>query len=514
MRAGDASTVDVVVVGGGGAGLAAAIEARRVGRDVLLLEKNAELGGSTRWSIGSVTSSATPHQIAKGIKDGPDGHYDDMPGFAGPLQARENDGLRRILCDEMPETFRWLLAHGIRFHGPMPEPPHRQPRMHNVLPNSRAYIYHLERAARRAGVHIETGARVTRLVRENGRIAGVEYTKGTRTARVDARGGVLLAAGDFTNSPELKRRFMGEREAKVEAVNPTATGDGQMLGLEAGGRILNGDLALGPEIRFIPPAMPSLVRRLPPWTWLAELMAWSLTHMPDVILRPFVMSFLTTALAPSPALFQQGAILINGRGRRFTDERDRPAYDIPGEAGGVAYILIDGRIGEIFSAWPHFISTAPGIAYAYLPDYRRNRPDVFKQADTLAGLADAIGADRSTLEGTVSEYNASLSNAATRAGSNEPHLAPLAKPPYVALGPVRSVFVHNEGGLAVDTQHRVLDADNRPIPGLYAAGSTGQGGLLLKGHGHHLAWAFVSGRRAGRIAALATASPPTVKVAA
>jgi fumarate reductase flavoprotein subunit len=66
---------------------------------------------------------------------------------------------------------------------------------------------------------------------------------------------------------------------------------------------------------------------------------------------------------------------------------------------------------------------------------------------------------------------------------------------------VRSVFVHNEGGLAVDLEHRVLGPGDQPIPGLYAAGATGQGGLLLKGHGHHLAWAFTSGRRAGRIAA-------------
>ena len=76
--------------------------------------------------------------------------------------------------------------------------------------------------------------------------------------------------------------------------------------------------------------------------------------------------------------------------------------------------------------------------------------------------------------------------------------------PYVALGPVRAVYVHNEGGLAVDEQHRVLGADDAPIAGLYAAGSTGQGGLLLKGHGHHLAWAFASGRRAGRLAAFAS----------
>jgi succinate dehydrogenase/fumarate reductase flavoprotein subunit len=511
MGAGGVEVFDVVVVGGGGAGLAAAIEARRLGRDVLLLEKNEELGGSTRWSIGSVTATATPHQIAKGIKDGPDGHYADMPGFAGALQARENDALRRILCDEMPETFRWLLDHGIRFFGPMPEPPHQQPRMHNVLPNSRAYIYHLERAARRAGVRIETGARVRELARDEERVTGVVYEKDGRR-RADARGGVILAAGDFTNSPDLKRRFMGEREAKVEAVNPTATGDGQLLGLEVGGRILNGDLALGPEIRFIPPTMPSLVRRMPPWTWLAEFMAWSLDHLPDVILRPFVMSFLTTALAPSPSLFQNGAILIDRDGRRFTDERDSPAYDIPAQPDGIAYILLDGRIAKQFSAWPNFISTAPGIAYAYLADYRRNRPDVFKQGTTLAEVADGIGAGRAALEATVAAYNAEVS-AGGRDGSNVPPRPPLVEPPYIALGPVRAVFVHNEGGLAVDTQHRVLDSQDRPVPGLYAAGSTGQGGLLLKGHGHHLAWAFVSGRRAGRIAALTTASPPTVKVA-
>lgn len=500
-------TFDVVVVGGGGAGLAAAIEARRLGRDVVLIEKNSQLGGSTGWSIGSVTATATPHQIAKGIKDGPDGHFEDMPGFAGPLHARENNALRRILCDEMPETFRWLMSHGIRFFGPMPEPPHRQPRMHNVLPNSKAYVFHLERAARRAGVRIATGQRIERLVREGGRVIGV--AAGEREWR--ARGGVILAAGDFTNSPELKRRFMGEREAKVEAVNPTATGDGQLLGLDAGGRVLNGDLALGPEIRFIPPSMPSLVRSLPPWTWLANVTAWSMRHLPDVILRPFIMSFLTTALAPSATLFQSGAILINRDGRRFADELDQPAYAIPEQPDGQAYILIDGRIARQFETWPNYISTAPGIAYAYLADYRRNRPDVH-HAGSLAEVADRIGAGRATLELTVAAYNADLSKPDAGRGTNAPPRPPLAEPPYVALGPVRAVFVHNEGGLAVDERHRVIDQEDRPVPGLYAAGATGQGGLLLKGHGHHLAWAFVSGRRAGRFAALATASLPTVEV--
>ena len=74
---------DVVVVGGGGSGLAAAIEAQTQGARVLLLEKNDQLGGSTAWSIGSVTSTGTPHQRRIGIVDNPLDHWADMPGFAG-----------------------------------------------------------------------------------------------------------------------------------------------------------------------------------------------------------------------------------------------------------------------------------------------------------------------------------------------------------------------------------------------------------------------------------------------
>jgi succinate dehydrogenase/fumarate reductase flavoprotein subunit len=471
---------DVVVVGAGGAGLAAAIEARASGASVLLLEKNDRPGGSTAWSIGSVTATQTPHQRRRGIADTPEDHWADMPGFAGDLAGRDNDALRRVLCDGAPAALQWLLDSGVRFMGPMPEPPHRQPRMHNVLPNSRSFIYHLERRALDAGVDLRCGVQVSQLLVEQGRVIGVETRSGGESRRFLARGGVVLAAGDFTNSPEHKARFMGPLEALVEGVNPTATGDGQRMGEAVGARVVNGDLALGPEVRFIAPAKENWVRRLPPWRILGASMAWALDHLPAALLRPFMMKFLTTALAPSPALFDAGALLVNQRGERFVDERERPAWQVPQQPGGQAWIVLDQQLAAKFSAWPHFVSTAPGIAYAYVPDYLKNRKDVSVRAATLGALAQRLGMDAEALARSAAGLGAG---------------------PYIALGPVRSVFVHSEGGLMVDLQHRVVDSQDRPIPGLYAAGSTGQGGLLLKGHGHHLAWAFVSGRRAGHFAA-------------
>jgi fumarate reductase flavoprotein subunit len=233
------------------------------------------------------------------------------------------------------------------------------------------------------------------------------------------------------------------------------------------------------------PERENLVRRLPPWRALAGFMQWSMDHMPSALLRPFLMKFLTTALAPSSALFADGALLVNARGERFGEETEQPAYRLSDQPGGVGYILIDRRISERYAQWPHFISTAPGVAYAYLADYKRNRPDVYHEADSIEALALRLNMDPQALKDSA---GAEGKQAMTQG-------------PFVALGPVRAVFVHSEGGLKVDLDHRVLGGAGKAIEGLWAAGSTGQGGLLLKGHGHHLAWAFASGRRAGRHAA-------------
>ncbi|HSV44679.1 MAG TPA: FAD-binding protein, partial [Ramlibacter sp.] len=70
-----------------------------------------------------------------------------------------------------------------------------------------------------------------------------------------------------------------------------------------------------------------------------------------------------------------------------------------------------------------------------------------------------------------------------------------------ALGPIRYLINFTDGGVAVSDDLQVLGQGGQPVPGLYAAGLSGMGGVLLEGHGHHLGWAFTSGRLAGRRAA-------------
>ena len=498
---GDTEIFDVVVIGGGGAGLAAATEAARLGRSVVLLEKNPEPGGSTSWSVGSVTATRTPHQKRAGISDSPDEHFEDLGLHAGPLAPRDNLQLRRILVDNTTEMFDWLMSLGVVFVGPMPEPPHRHPRMHNVVPNSRSFAYHLARHCRRLHVDIRLNTTTERLVQENGRVVGVEAREsGGGLLQFRARGGVVLASGDYSGAPDLKARFASRDAAEVDPVNATSTGDGHRMALALDATVVNGDIMRGPMLRFIPPARASLVQKLPPIRPIARLIAWSMSALPQWILRPFLMSFLTTVLRPEPKLFAEGAILVNSLGERFTDELGEAAYDVAKQPGRIAYVLFDGVIAAKFTGWPHYISTAPGVAYAYLDDYRRNRRDIYHRADSLEALARSLGVPADQLAKSVAAYNA---------GGRGSRPA-LAQGPYYALGPVKSYVVFTDGGLKVNERLEVVRSDGSVIPGLFAAGSAGQGGVILEGHGHHLGWAFISGRIAGRNAALAV--PPRKSV--
>jgi fumarate reductase flavoprotein subunit len=255
---------------------------------------------------------------------------------------------------------------------------------------------------------------------------------------------VILASGDFTSDPELKGRFMGPREAEIDGVNITATGDGQKLAVAVGARVVNGDLALGPELRFVAPQKRNPLLDLPPWPALANFMAWSLEHMPAAVLRPFVMSFVTTALAPSPSLFAQGAILVNRNGERFTDETAAPAFDMPAQPGKVGLIpLTPGWRG---SSRPGRTSSRPPQASPKLVDTRRNRRDIHAHLrSTSLALASQCR--------PASRRDGRRHNATSRCGFAMA---------YVSLGPVQAVLSMPR---AVRRRSRscVLGADDLPI---------------------------------------------------
>jgi len=116
---------------------------------------------------------------------------------------------------------------------------------------------------------------------------------------------------------------------------------------------------------------------------LAKVISTAMQTMPDKILRPLLISYATTYLAPSHNLFRQGAVLVNLRGERFCDELDRPQDNMGRQPGQQAFILFDQDIAAKFEAWPNFISTAPGVGYAYLADYRRSRRDFLLRGTDL-----------------------------------------------------------------------------------------------------------------------------------
>jgi fumarate reductase flavoprotein subunit len=221
------------------------------------------------------------------------------------------------------------------------------------------------------------------------------------------------------------------------------------------------------------------------------------------LLRPFLMKFLVTVMEPSDALFKAGAIMVAPDGELISDwNQDRKAL-LSARTEHSAYVLFDASIANAFVEWPNYISTAPGVAYAYLADYSSNRPDLFHTDTSIAGLAAKAGMDPARLTAAVEAVNKRRSDAPPADGSP----AHLHAGPWVLLGPARLFVTFTDGGLAVDESLRVINREGLVIPGLYAAGSTGQGGLVLEGHGHHLGWAFTSGRLAGRNAAFESLTP-------
>lgn len=478
-------TFDTIIIGGGGSGLAAAVSAAEQGCKVLLLEKQMQLGGTTGIAVGSLTANCTSMQQTNGVADTLDAHVEDAAKFAPvDIEVRNNDALRRWFLSHTAETLDWLCSMGLVFHGPNPEPPNRVPRMHNVMPNAKAYIARLQSRLLRLGGEIRCEVNVKRLLRDGNRVIGVEAVISDREETLRATCGVVLACGDYANSHALIAEHKGDRFAEIDGINSFAAGDGHRLAQEVGAQLVNMDITYGPEIRFVAPQGKMFFSQLLPASGpFAWFMGRLLPFTPRFIVNAFIRRLLVTWQHPENALFNDGAILINVQGKRFCDETKWPEREISiaNQKDKLAYILLDGRLIERYSAWPHYISTAPKIAYAYVPDYIKLRPDI-----TFAGtLSQIANRTRMPLE------KLSITIAGTDLRSER----------WLLLGPCRAYFTTTEGGAAIDQSLRVLDEKGEPIPGLFAVGQNGLGGQILWGHGLHIAWALTSGRLVGNFLA-------------
>ncbi|HVW17351.1 MAG TPA: FAD-dependent oxidoreductase [Solirubrobacteraceae bacterium] len=480
---------DVIVVGGGGSGLSAAVAAAQQGLRVVVLEKNPHVGGSTALSVGSFAAAGTSLQRRQGIEDSAERFMADARLMNGEdLERRDNVALREVLIREAAGAFEALRGIGVQFFGPTEQPPWTVRRMHQVVPNSRAYVGALRAEAERRRVEIRVGAPARRLLVEDGRVVGVDAGQELR-----ARLGVVLAAGDYSANAEMKADYAGAQIGRLPPVNPTNTGDGFRMAADVGAALRNMD-RVAEELRFSLPAGFDVPGSMPTGPKAALVMRVAIERLPKGLLRVISRRALTSLTGPSPTLFSAGAILVDADAKRFGDELTAPARALGDLAENRCYAIFDGAVGELFSGPPNHISTFPGIAYAYIGDYLRIRPDATHVAPTLADVARGIDVDPEALQATVERYNA-----LARAGRDDDFGratlgAGLLRPPFYALGPLIGRVIVTDGGLAVDQCCRVLDERGAAIEGLHAVGANGQGGLVLRGHGMHIGWAMTSGR--------------------
>ncbi len=293
----------------------------------------------------------------------------------------------------------------------------------------------------------------------------------------------------------------GPDEARVPAVNANNTGDGFRLGSDVGGVMLQMD-RLYEGLRFPPGKFPDPIKLLPSHPVVSRLVRLVAERLPKNLLALLLRGALTSWVGPNNTMYGAGAILVNDRGLRLANEdSDKALARGVAADGGRGYMVFDAALAERFSAWPNPVSTFPGVAYAYVQDYKRYRPAMFHTGATIEEVARKAGIDPQGLAETVrrlrgyAETGVDPEFGRTRFGGG------IGEGPYYVLGPMQPYITLADGGLAVDTALRATTPDGHAIPGLYAAGSTGQGGLQLLNHGLHIGWAMVSGRIAGRHAA-------------
>jgi 3-oxosteroid 1-dehydrogenase len=545
---------DVVVLGTGAAGLTAAVTAAGHGLSVGVFEKSAQVGGTTAWSGGMVWIPCNPHMDAAGAHDSRD---DALRYLESLSHGLIDPALAEVFVDTGPDMVRWLEANtpvrfrvvdgfpdyhpehpGGRPHGgrslecplysfdelgewaarvtvgrQMPETHLRMSetplgsaaterpdgaemerrRANDERGLGQSLVGRLLRGCLDRGVVPVCDARALELVVEAGRVVGVRFQEAPGVpGHVRARAGVVIATGGFEWDTSLTKSFLrGPLERSVSV--PTNTGDGLRMAMRIGASIGNMHEAW--------------------WVPTTDVPA------PDGGTFPYLIMSQRT---------RPRSIMVNRHGRRFTNEAAN--YN----ASGAAFHEFDPTAFEYrnLPAWivfDHVHFQRYGFANVRPED---GVPAWITTAASLGELAEQLGVPPLELESTVARWNEHVAAGVDpdfgRGASAHDNWwgDPAHKgEPAATLGPVDTGPFHaaqvncgalgTKGGPRTDGDARVLDVDDRPIPGLFAAGNAMASvmGMTYGGGGGTLAPAMVFGYRAGKAAAAdrADAGQPTVR---
>jgi fumarate reductase flavoprotein subunit len=429
--------VHVIVVGGGLAGLVAALSATELGARVTLIEKGGRLGGSFIYSSGYVWSYKDLHTFRQ-----------EAPGGDITLQ--------RLILERLDPGLEWLGDHGV----PVFTRETGNPLTIGARLDPEQTVVGLADRVAASGGQILLGTALDSLARDpGGRIAGVHAVSGGGR-RAEGAEAVILASGGFAGNPELVGRYMirGQGRMRLRA-HPWSTGDGFLAALQAGALASAGlDEFYGRNL----PAPPA-----------------------DISPEEFV---------EVSQLYGRYAVAVNRNGERYADEaadwsETALVRATARQPGLRAWYVLDAvglrqRVRD---------RTVRGMVEA-----ARRVGGTVLRAESLEELAERLaerGVPGTNVLGTLDEYNAAV--AGGRGGELSPPRSdpatPAHAPPFVAVE-VEPAITHTIGGLAVDEGCRVLRlTDGRPLPGLYAAGVE-VGGVSVGGYTSGLASALVFGR--------------------
>jgi fumarate reductase flavoprotein subunit len=464
---------DIVVIGGGGAGMAAAAAAAEKGTRVIVLEKRG-LGGSSAMAFGvfAVDSPARQDECFNIAMDW--AHW------------RLNPRLVRALIDKSGDSVRWLKEKGLEFE-PGPPGSERQNVPRQIKGRGAALIKVLAQHCRNLGVQllIRTPAKKI-LTDEKGKITGV--LAGTRGKEFTIKTkSVVIATGGFAGNKKLLRKYCPDYHEDMERIGVPNTGDGLLMATQIGAATEG----LGPMLLGMPKTL-----HLP-------YDAAGRRDTPPELAKVGIIS-----IASEPR-----ALLVNKRGQRFFDESlGMGANAIVRQPGNVCYSLFDsGIVRAIAKEGPARVAfnipkegekagdKLPGLERG-LRQLQATR-DFVSISDSWDGIANYIGCDPGTLKATIDEYNAACDQGRDPLFVKDPaYLMPLRTPPYYVIKWHVSVL-NTIGGIKINEDTEVLDKQDNPIPGLYAAG-VDSGGWESSTYcwrlpGHAFGFSVYSGRIAG-----------------